>query len=165
MVALKSFRPSINGGVDGLRPGHLKDLAAPQTAESGRRLLKALANLCSKLLRGQISKHARDIRRIIPMLSDIGHEVNPTKSEVSNVSCGNFQSILFAIESALPGVTVTERDDLSILGAPMETNGCRTGVPKAVERFTTMSSRVEYIDAHHAFFLLWNCLSMPRLLF
>ena len=44
MVALKSFRPSSAGGVDGLRPGHLKDLVAPQTAEAGQRLMKALAN-------------------------------------------------------------------------------------------------------------------------
>ena len=29
MVALESFRPSSAGGVDGLQPGHLKDLAAP----------------------------------------------------------------------------------------------------------------------------------------
>ena len=48
MVDLKSFRPSSAGGVDGLRPGHLKDLVAPQTAEARRRLSKALANLCSK---------------------------------------------------------------------------------------------------------------------
>ena len=61
MVALKSFRPSSAGGVDGLRPGHLKDLVAPQTAEAGRRLMKALANLCSKLLLGQIPQHARDL--------------------------------------------------------------------------------------------------------
>ena len=54
MVALKSFRPSSAGGVDGLRPGHLKELVAPQTAEAGRRLLNALTNLCSKLLQGQI---------------------------------------------------------------------------------------------------------------
>ena len=61
MVALKSFRPSIAGGVDGLRPGHLKDLVAPQTAEAGRRFMKALANLCSKHLLGQIPQHARDL--------------------------------------------------------------------------------------------------------
>ena len=59
MVALKSFRPSSAGGVDGLRPGHLMDLVAPQIAEAGRRLMKALANICSRHLRGQIPKHAR----------------------------------------------------------------------------------------------------------
>ena len=61
VVALKSFRPSSAGGVDGLRPGHLKDLVAPQTAQSDRRLLKALANLCSKVLRGKTPQHARDL--------------------------------------------------------------------------------------------------------
>ena len=114
---------------------------------------------------GPAESVCEDLRRIIPMLSDIGLEVNPTKSEVSNVSCDNFQSVLIAIESALPGVTVTESEDLSILGAPIDINGCRTGVLKAVERLCTMSSRLESIDAHPAFFLLRNCLSMPRLLF
>ena len=66
-----------------------------------------------------------DLRRIIPMLSDISLEVNPTKLEVSNASCDNFQSVLLAIEPALPGVTVTKREDLSILGAPIDINGCR----------------------------------------
>ena len=59
---------------------------------------------------------------------------------------------------------MTEREDLSILGAPIDINGCRTGVFKAVERLSTMSGRLEYIDAHPAFFLLRNCLWMPRLL-
>ena len=61
MVALKSIRPSSAGGVDGLLPGHLKELFTPQTVEAGRRLLKALANLCSKLIRGQIPKHTCDL--------------------------------------------------------------------------------------------------------
>ena len=58
MVALKSFRSSSACGVDGLRPGHLKDQIVPQTSEAGRRFSKALANLCMKLLRGQIPQHA-----------------------------------------------------------------------------------------------------------
>ena len=60
---------------------------------------------------------------------------------------------------------MTERKDLCILGAPTDINGCRTGVLDAVERLSTMSGRLEYIDAHPDFFLLRNCLSMPRLLF
>ena len=88
---------------------------------------------------GTVEGVCEDRRWIIPMLSDIGLEVNPTKSEVSNVSCDNFQSVLLAIESALPKVTVTER-------------------------LSTMSSRLESIEANPAFFLLRNCPSMPRLL-
>ena len=61
MVALKSFRQSRAGNVDGLQPGHLKELVAPQTAEVGQRFMKALANICSKLLRSQIPKHTCDL--------------------------------------------------------------------------------------------------------
>ena len=66
-----------------------------------------------------------DLRRIIPMHSDIGLEVNQSKSEVSDVSCDNHQSFLLAIKSALPEVTVTDREDLSIQGTPIDINGCR----------------------------------------
>ena len=98
-----------------------------------------------------------DLRRIIPMLLDIGFEVNPSKSEVSNVSCDNIQSVMVAIEYALPGVTMTEREDLSILGDPIDINGCRTGVSKAIERLSAMSSRLESTDSHPAFFHFQNC--------
>ena len=114
---------------------------------------------------GPLESVCEGLRRIIQMLLDFGLEVNATKSEVSHVSCDNFQSILLAIESALPGVTVTEREDLSILRAQIDINSCRIEVLKAVERLSTMSNRMEYVDANPAFFLLWNCLSMPRLLF
>ena len=60
---------------------------------------------------------------------------------------------------------MTECKNLNILGAPTNINGCRTGVHKAVERLSAMSSRLESIDAHPAFFLLRNFRSIPRLLF
>ena len=114
---------------------------------------------------GPVESVCGDIRRIIPMLSDIGREMNPSKSEFSNVSCDNFQSVMLAIESALPGVKASEREDLDIHGTPIYINGSHTGVLKEVEHLSAMFSRQESIDAHTAFFLLWNCLSMPRLLF
>ena len=61
MGAMKEFCHSSDGGDDGLRPGHLKDLVAPQTDESGRHLLKAITNLCSKLVRGQKAQHSHDL--------------------------------------------------------------------------------------------------------
>ena len=95
---------------------------------------------------GPVESACEDLRGIIPMLSDIGLKVKPTKSEVPNVSSDNFQSVLLAIESILPGVTVTKREDISIVGAPIDINGCRTGVSKAVGLLSTMSGRLESID-------------------
>ena len=79
---------------------------------------------------GPVESVCDDLRWIIPMLSDIGLEVNPSRLEVSNVFCDNFQSIMLTIQLALSGVTVTGREDLSILGNPIDVNACCTGVPK-----------------------------------
>ena len=59
---------------------------------------------------------------------------------------------------------MTEREDLSALGSPIDINGYRTGVPKAVELHSTISDKQESFDVHPAFFLPRNCLSMPHLL-
>ena len=99
------------------------------------------------------------------MLSDIGLKVNPSKSEISNVSCDIFQSVMLAIESALLGVTLTDLKNLGILGSPIDIKGCRIGVLKVVERLSAMSRRLESIDAHPAFLLLRNCFLMLHLLF
>ena len=66
------------------------------------------------------------------MLSDVDLEVKPLESEVSKASCDNFQSVIIAIQSARPGITVTKREDLDILGAPTDINGLCAGVPRAV---------------------------------
>ena len=102
---------------------------------------------------GPVESVCENLRRIIVMPSDIGLGVNSLRTEASNVSCDNFQCVMLAIEYALSGVT-----------APIDINGCRTGVPKAVERLSAMSRRQESINVHPAFYLR-HYLSMSRILF
>ena len=104
---------------------------------------------------GPVDRVCKNLCCICPMLMNIILEVNPYKS-VSSVFCDNFQSVIIVIQSAHPGVTVIEREDLSILGAPININGCRTGVLKAVQCLSAMAGRVKSIDTHPAFFLLQN---------
>ena len=60
-TALKSFRASSSGGVDGLRPGHMRALVSPTTAEAGSRLKASLTRLCNTIIRGDLPGHARDL--------------------------------------------------------------------------------------------------------
>ena len=43
---------------------------------------------------GSVESVCEDLRRIIKMLSDISLEENPSKFEVLNVSCDNFQCLV-----------------------------------------------------------------------
>ena len=57
--ALKSFAGSSSGGVDALRPGHIKDLIGPHSAEAGARLRRSVTALVNRLLAADISDFAR----------------------------------------------------------------------------------------------------------
>ncbi|CAE1263915.1 unnamed protein product [Acanthosepion pharaonis] len=61
VAALKSFSGSSSGGVDGLRPGHIKDLISAHTAEAGEHLKISITALINSLLRAEIPQHARDL--------------------------------------------------------------------------------------------------------
>lgn len=61
LAAIRSFPASSSGGVDGLRPGHLRDLVAKQTAEAGRRLLTSITALCRRFAHGDLPLPARDM--------------------------------------------------------------------------------------------------------
>ena len=52
--AMKSFAGSICGGIDGLRPGYIRDLASDGTAEAGIRFLDAILNQINLFLSGQL---------------------------------------------------------------------------------------------------------------
>ena len=94
------------------------------------------------------------------MLSDIGLEVNPSQLERSSDSCDNFQSVMIATQCILLEVMMIEREDLSIIGNPIDINGCHTGVPKAVELLSAMSDRLHRINRRPLRFL-----SLPELPF
>ena len=61
MLALRSFPASSSGGIDGLRPGHLKDLTSPATAEAGHHLRSAITDLINRFLLGDIPPFAREM--------------------------------------------------------------------------------------------------------
>ena len=55
-----SFNTGSSGGLDGLRPAHLKDLTSRSTGEAGIRLVKSLTALTNAALNGEIPACARD---------------------------------------------------------------------------------------------------------
>ena len=52
--AVTSFPAGSSGGIDGLRPQHLKDMVARSVGEPGNRLLNALTGLCNLCFKGNV---------------------------------------------------------------------------------------------------------------
>ena len=59
-AAIKSMPPGSSGGLDGIRPLHLRQLISSEAAECGRRLLRSLTTLTNMVLAGQVPDCVRD---------------------------------------------------------------------------------------------------------
>ena len=58
--AILSMSTGSSGGLDGVRPLHLRQLTATESMEAGKRLLTALTSLCNLVLAGKVPQCARD---------------------------------------------------------------------------------------------------------
>ena len=58
---IRSFQNGSSGGIDGLRPQHLKDLTAPANGIAGRDLLEALTKLGNLMLTGGVPEAVLEI--------------------------------------------------------------------------------------------------------
>ena len=55
LQAIATFPNGSSGGIDGLRPQHLKDLLSSSSGDAGRKLLLAITNLCNFMLSGKVN--------------------------------------------------------------------------------------------------------------
>ena len=67
--------------------------------------------------------------------------------------------------SVCPGIIVTPKEELELLGAPLGAVSRKRLLEKKVEDFETMSSNLEKVEPHTALFLLRNCFSIPKVLY
>ena len=63
------------------------------------------------------------------------------------------------------GVQVTAQEDLVVLGASTGSAALESTVEEKTQVFQAFSQKLQRIDAHYAWFLIKNCLYMPRLLY
>ena len=108
-----------------------------------------------------------DISIIILAHENIGLEINPKKSEITNVDCNpiQFEAVLSDINSLLPNIRNTLPDDVEILGASISVQSTRTALQSKMQSLKLMFQRLRRLDPHPAFFLLKNCFALPRMLY
>ena len=114
-------------------------------------------------LLGDLSTIIKDLEVFIPACRKIGLEVNESKCELTTlgdteISCSQLSSVL------LPGLKRISLNDATLLGASMGNNSLSVLLNDFIRRFKICHKRLIKLSAHDAFFLLRNCLFMPKLL-
>ena len=122
-----------------------------------------IAYLDDVSLIGDLSTITKDMEFFIPACKKIGLEVNGGKCELtkigtSNVDCSQLSS------THLPGLKWVSVDDATLLGAALGDKSLAALLCDFAKKFATFNDRLLALSAHDAFFLLRNCLYMPKLL-
>ena len=105
-----------------------------------------------------------DLQRIIPALSKIGLDVNGAKCEIllsKSTPAHQKQTYISALHQHLPGAAVDPTPVM--LGAPLTATAAEIVMSEKREDLQRMINRLQDVDAHSAFFLLKNCLAIPKL--
>ena len=121
-----------------------------------------IAYLDDLTLVGNIDTVAGDFTRICTAAAAIGLRCNASKSEI--IPLGG-PTLSQDAAGKLPGVQVVTLGDATLLGAALGGSSLTHILNEHIEKFRHLTKQLEQLSAHDAFFLLKNCLAMPKLLF
>ena len=68
-----------------------------------------------------------------------------------------------AFQRITPGVKLVDKENLTLLGAPIYPEGIQAVLEAKLEDLELMVGRLSKIDRHSALYLLRNCFAMPKL--
>ena len=96
----------------------------------------------------------------------IGLTLNDSKSELC-VMCDHapMEDIVREFRSVCPSISITEPTDLTLLGSPVGKNALGAAMEEKLASTRQLCKRLKVLRRHDAFFLLKNCLFMPKLLY
>ncbi|KAF0301453.1 Ubiquitin carboxyl-terminal hydrolase 37 [Amphibalanus amphitrite] len=117
-------------------------------------------------LGGKVSTICADLKELTTDMAKIGLDINPAKCEIILPSTATDEQRVSAvgkIHQLLPRAPVVPDAELTVLGAPITDTAARAVMAKKMEELDLMIERLHHLDAHSAFFLLCNCLWLPKL--
>lgn len=73
------------------------------------------------------------------------------------------EEIIKEFDQLSPGIRITKRNEFEILGVPIFEDGFNKAFESKLNSLKTMISKLPELNAHTAYFLLKNCLYIPKL--
>ena len=110
----------------------------------------------------------KDLKKIVDAEKTLGLKIKPTKCEIfflGDVTEKRRLAILTAFQKICPGIKTPTKDELIILGSPLGSKAQVELLEKKIEDLKKVNEVVQKLDAHYGFYLLKNCLSLPKLLY
>jgi hypothetical protein len=104
-----------------------------------------------------------DLRNLIELAAEIGLKVNTDKCEIFFNSKNEDMSIIQQFEKICPGIRIVSSNDLQLLGAPIFEEAYVQQFRIKEQKIKLLISRLDHLNSHVAYFLLKNCLFIPRL--
>ena len=112
---------------------------------------------------GPLEQVLDDLSNIIPLLEGIGLVLNSSKCEVITSRIGTPD--LTGLSAIIPNCKVIRHDSANLLGSPLTSEAADTILADRELSLRVMIDRMHRIEPHQAFFLLQNCLWVPKLLY
>ena len=117
-------------------------------------------------LGGKVTTICSDVRDLISNMAKIGLDINPAKCEIilsPSVSEEQRSSTVREIHQLLPRASVLTHAEMTELGAPITKTAAETIMARKKDELDLLFERLHCLDSHSAFFLLRNCLWLPKL--
>ena len=104
---------------------------------------------------------SRDLSRLIPKLAEIGLSLNATKCEV----IAGPGTDLTTLNTVMGEYKLLNPAQVTLLGAPLTPDASSGVAEEKLAALTLLTQRLRDLEPHAAFFLLKNCLWLPKLLY
>ncbi|XP_055341049.1 uncharacterized protein LOC129590060 [Paramacrobiotus metropolitanus] len=118
-------------------------------------------------LGGTVEEVADDLTAIIAASSAAGLQLNPAKCEMLLIggSAAEREVAKNRLHSIAPGAIVLQPETVTFLGAPLTNEAMKHSLQQKTASLKIFTERLKLLNAHHGFYLLRNCLSIPKLMY
>ncbi|XP_029657541.1 uncharacterized protein LOC115231724 [Octopus sinensis] len=108
-----------------------------------------------------------ELYKIVSALAKMGLIINTKKTEIINISVPiqDFGLVMEKISEILPDTKQTRLNDVYFLGCPFGESEVQNHLRAKSVEMSRFTERLSLLDSHTAFFLLKNCIHVPKLLY
>jgi hypothetical protein len=119
--------------------------------------------LDDSFIAGPVDTVVKDYKKIMESSKLLGLELNPSKSELFQISA--LSEISENAISKFPGVQEISAKELKLLGAPILPEANEEVLQPKLESLQIMVERLKLLKRHDSLFLLRQCFCMPKIMY